>query len=241
MIRSAIAAAATLLVGGVGMWLYAQHWHPSERAYPFQGIDVSRYQGSIDWRGLTHQGVDFAYIKATEGGDLRDSQFASNWRSAGAVGIARGAYHFFTLCRSGADQAANFLAAVPGDRDALPPAVDLEFGGNCSYRPPREQLLRELGTFLQRIEARSGKPALLYLTSEFDDAYRISEVIDRPLWLRSLYFEPQFGARHWTLWQASNLRQLRGIEGRVDWNAARLDLARIAPAFGNQGRAENPR
>jgi lysozyme len=123
----------------------------------------------------------------------------------------------------------------------LPPAVDLEFGGNCSARPTRGTLLRELATFLRLVEARSGKPALLYLTAEFDDAYHVSQAIDRPLWLRRIYLEPDFGGRPWTLWQASNMRRLRGIDGRVDWNAARLDLARIAPAFGSQGRAEKPR
>ena len=241
MIRSAIAAAAVLLVGGVGIWLYAQHWHPSEHSYPFQGIDVSRHQGTIDWQELPRQGVDFAYIKASEGGDFHDTQFKINWRAAGAAGIGRGAYHFFTLCRSGAEQAANFLAAVPSDPGALPPAVDLEFGGNCSARPARETLLRELTTFLRLIEARSGKPALLYLTAEFDDAYQLSQAIDRPLWLRRIYLEPDFAGRPWTLWQASNMRRLSGIDGRVDWNAARLDLARIGPAFGAQGRAEKPR
>ena len=142
MIRSAIATVAVLLVGGAAIWLYAQHWHPSEHSYPFQGIDVSRHQGTIDWQDLPRQGVDFAYIKASEGGDFRDTRFKTNWRAAGGAGIGRGAYHFFTLCRSGADQAANFLAAVPSDSGALPPAVDLEFGGNCSARPTRGTLLQ---------------------------------------------------------------------------------------------------
>jgi len=106
-------------IAGLG-WLsaraYAPHWHPSDDLYPHQGIDVSHYQGRIDWRALPAQGVDFAYIKASEGGDLRDDAFAANWAGAERAGIARGAYHFFTLCRPGADQAANFIAAVPAVR-----------------------------------------------------------------------------------------------------------------------------
>jgi lysozyme len=204
-----------------GLWCYAPHWHPSDQAFPIQGIDVSHHQGRIDWAALPGQGVDFAYIKASEGGDHRDSAFAVNWAGARAAGIARGAYHFFTLCRPGAEQAANFIAAVPAEADALPPAVDLEYMGNCGLRRSPEAFHRELAAFVRAVEARYRKPVLLYLTREFDSAYRVSARVNRPLWLRGIVLEPRFGARPWQLWQASNFRRLRGIEGRVDWNVAR--------------------
>ena len=130
--------AGLALVAGAGLafaaCLYSGHWHPSDSRFPAQGIDVSHHQGAIDWPLLPAQGVDFAYIKASEGGDHRDRAFAANWSGARRAGIARGAYHFFTLCRPGADQAANFIAAVPAEPDALPPAVDLEYMGNCAAR-----------------------------------------------------------------------------------------------------------
>jgi lysozyme len=212
----------TILAGAaLFLWLRAPHWHPSDAAWPRQGIDVSHHQGAIDWPALPAQGVDFAYIKATEGGDHRDRRFAENWRAARAAGIPRGAYHFFTLCRPGADQAANFIAAVPAEPDALPPAVDLEYMGNCEGRPDVAGFHRELAIFLAAVEAHYGKPALLYLTGEFDAAFQVSARVNRPLWLRSLVFEPRFGARPWTLWQVSNFRRLDGIAGRVDWNVAR--------------------
>ena len=222
--RWLIAAGAllTLLAGAaLFLWQYAPHWHPSEAAYPTQGIDVSHHQGWIDWAALPAQGVDFAYIKATEGGDHRDTRFIENWRASRAAGIRHGAYHFFTLCRPGADQAANFIAAVPVEPDALPPAVDLEYMGNCDGRPGVEAFHRELAAFLAAIEAHYGQPALLYLTEEFDTAFQVSVRVNRPLWLRSLLVEPRFGARPWTYWQVSNLRRLRGIAGPVDWNVAR--------------------
>jgi lysozyme len=214
--------AFVLTVGfAAGLWFFARGWHPSESEFPLQGIDVSHHQGRIEWPLLKSQGVAFAYIKASEGGDARDPLLAANIKGAGESGIARGAYHFFTLCRSGADQAANFMAAAPSDPEALPHAVDLEFGGNCAKRPGRDALLRELREFLRRVEAHSGKPALLYLTAEFDSAYRISAAVDRPLWLRSIVRRPDYGARSWQIWQASNFRRLRGIRGPVDWNVAR--------------------
>jgi lysozyme len=214
----ALLAAAALTAA---LWHQASRWHPSDRRFPVQGIDVSHHQGRIDWSRLPAQGVDFAYIKASEGGDHRDRAFAANWSGAGRAGIARGAYHFFTLCRSGADQAANFIAAVPAEPDALPPAVDLEHMGNCSRSVSPEQLHAELAAYIEAVEARYRKPVLLYLTAEFDRAYQVSARVDRPLWLRSLIRQPRFGARPWTLWQVSNFRRLRGIEGRVDWNVRR--------------------
>ena len=201
--------------------VYAKYWHPSERRYPVQGIDISHHQGRIDWQALPSQGVDFAYIKASEGGDHRDGRFAQNWAGAANARIARGAYHFFTLCRSGAEQAANFIAAVPNDADALPPAVDLEYLGNCGGRPAIGDFHAELAAYIRLVETHYRKPVLLYLTAEFDAAYQVSAHVRRPLWLRRLVFEPDFGARPWRIWQASNFRRLRGIEGRVDWNVAR--------------------
>lgn len=202
-------------------WFVAGRWTPARSEYPVQGIDVSHHQGAIDWSVLPAQGVNFAYIKATEGGDHRDRLFAQNWKAAAAAGIDRGAYHFFTLCRSGAEQAANFIAAVPLDPAALAPAVDLEHLGNCSRRVSRGAFHAELATFIRLVEAHFGKPVLLYLTEEFDRAYEVSARVQRPLWLRSLVLSPDFGERPWQLWQASNFRRLRGIKGRVDWNVRR--------------------
>lgn len=229
--RIVLIVAALAAALGIAAWLGHGHWTPSRSAYSVQGIDVSHHQGRIDWTKLRAQGVDFAYIKATEGGDHRDRRLAENWAAAKASGISRGAYHFFTLCRSGADQAANFVATVPRDPDALPPAVDLEFLGNCrgSRGFDRAALHRELGVFLRIVEAHSGKRAILYLTEEFDDAFAVSFGFDRPLWLRNIILEPRFGSRPWTLWQASNFRRLDGIQGRVDWNAADLTKGGLPP------------
>lgn len=216
---AALALAAGIAYTGL---ILIGRWHPSTADFPRQGIDVSHHNGAIDWRTLRAQGVSFAYIKSSEGGDYRDPAFITNWNSAAAAGVDHGAYHFFTLCRSGKDQADNFLATVPQDSRALPPAIDLEYLGNCEKRPSPEAVRRELVQFLARIEARDG-PAILYLTEEFDRTYEISTHINRPLWLRRLLFQPTFGARPWGIWQASNARRLQGISGRVDWNVMRRE------------------
>lgn len=217
-------AIVLLAITGIGIagWLYAIHWRPSEASWPRQGIDVSRHQGMIDWPAVARQRrVDFVYIKASEGGDLRDPMFAVNWQGAGSVGIARGAYHFFSLCKPGDVQAANFIGAVPGDGNMLAPAVDLEFGGNCSERPDPEALLAELMVFIRTVEQRYRQPVVLYLTREFDAGYGVSARIPRRLWLRSIFREPKWGERPWSMWQASGFHSVPGIQGGVDWNVAR--------------------
>jgi lysozyme len=216
--------AVAALVAAAIWWLTRTEsgdWHPSTLHYPRQGIDVSHHQGNIDWPLLPNAGVDFAYIKATEGGDYRDPLFAENWAGAKAVGIERGGYHFFSLCRPGAEQAANFIATVPRVADALPPAIDLEYLGNCDKPVSVAAFQRELNTFIRLVERRYQQRVILYLTGEFDRTYQVSARVDRPLWLRSILTEPGFGARPWTLWQASSFRRLPGIAGRVDWNVAR--------------------
>jgi hypothetical protein len=110
--RSFVLGLAALAAGGALAAILAYH-------YEFQlaplwsnviGVDVSNHQGEIDWSALAGSNVAFAYIKATEGGDFRDRRFQLNWDGAKRAGLARGAYHFFTQCRSGAEQARNFIA-----------------------------------------------------------------------------------------------------------------------------------
>ena len=90
-------------------------WSGSTPAhYPVHGIDVSKYQGDIDWHRVRASGVGFAFIKATEGGDHADERFAENWAArAGAAGMPRGAYHYYYFCRPALEQAAWFIEPRP--------------------------------------------------------------------------------------------------------------------------------
>jgi lysozyme len=194
---------------------------PDRTKWPIQGIDVSRHQGVIDWPTVATTGVDFAYIKATEGGDFTDRMFQQNWQRSGEAGIPHSAYHFFTLCRSGKEQASHVIATIQKEDNSLPLAVDLEFGGNCAQRPSRAALHKELSDFLVAVEKHYGKPVLLYLVQDFDDYYEISRTFPRSLWYRSLYQEPGKLSQPLAIWQFHNWTRVKGIEGPVDWNAAK--------------------
>ena len=103
--------------------MFVPDWRPALAGTERYGVDVSAHQGEIDWQRVASDGIEFTYVKATEGQDWVDEQFTTNWEGAAAARIDRGAYHFFTLCAPGADQARNFLRVAPPDVAALPPAI----------------------------------------------------------------------------------------------------------------------
>ncbi|TPI56703.1 MULTISPECIES: GH25 family lysozyme [unclassified Mesorhizobium] len=217
---------AMLMVAGGFFYFHA--FSPDRGKYPVRGIDVSHHQGRIDWRRVAAADVAFAVIKATEGGDHVDDAFATNLREARAAGLAVGAYHFFTFCRPGADQAKNFIAVVPHDQPLLPPVVDIEFGGNCPQRPSPEQLDTELQAFLGPVEAAFGKKAIIYLTDDAATAYA-GQIAARPLWLRSLLLEP--GRDDWVYWQYHNRGRVEGIVGDVDLNVLQGGQEKLSALF----------
>ena len=229
-------AAGLVLAGLVaaGGFLYFRTFSPDRDRYPVRGIDVSHHQHQIDWRRVAADDVAFAVIKATEGGDYVDDAFAANLREARAAGLAVGAYHFFTFCRPGADQAKNFISVVPRDGPLLPPVVDIEFGGNCPKRPTPEQLNAELQAFLGPVEAAFGKPAIIYLIDEAADAYS-GQIASRQRWVRSLALWP--GHDDWIYWQYHNRGRVDGISGDVDLNVLQGGQEKLAELFS----AETPR
>ena len=202
-------------VVGAGGWLYFFNFSPDRSKYPVRGIDVSHHQGSIDWQRVAADDVSFAIIKATEGGDYGDEEFLGNYLSARSLGIAVGAYHFFTFCRPAIEQAQNFIRTVPKDDPQLPPVVDIEFGGNCATRPGIEELAAELKVFTDRVGAEFGQPVVIYAIGEALEQYR-SALPERAAWVRSLAWHP--GHEDWVYWQYHNKGRVDGIEGDVDLN-----------------------
>jgi lysozyme len=211
-------------------WTYFSTFSPDRGRYPIRGIDVSHHQGVIDWQAVADDDVGFAYIKASEGGDYVDKDFATNVRAARDAGIAVGAYHFFTMCRPGAEQAANFLAQVKAVGAMLPPAVDLEYEGNCASRPDAKSVAEELAAFLALVEAALGKQAVFYLTYGFYDDYAAS-LPERPLWTRWIAWHP--ADEDWLIWQYHDKGTVKGIAGDVDLNVWQGDRASLLAQVGS--------
>ncbi|MCT8996856.1 glycoside hydrolase family 25 protein [Chelativorans intermedius] len=193
-------------------------------AYPVHGTDVSKYQGEVDWRRVAGSGISFAFIKATEGGDLVDETFARNWREARAAGIPRGAYHFFYFCRPAIEQARWFIRHVPREKDALPPVLDMEWNSHsptCRRRPPPQEVRREMQIFLDAVERHYGRRPIIYTSVDFFDDNGLERFADYPFWLRSVAGHPDdtYADHPWVFWQYTGTGVVPGIEGDADINA----------------------
>ncbi|QRM34726.1 GH25 family lysozyme [Microvirga sp. VF16] len=194
------------------------------QSHPIQGIDVSKWQGKIDWSSVRAAGTKFAFIKATEGGDHVDERFMENWEKARAAGVPRGAYHFVYWCRSATEQVEWFKKNVPADPDALPPVLDVEWNGSsrtCPTKVPREEALSMIRLMLREMEAYTGKRPIIYTDITFHKEVLEGELPDYPHWLRSVAAGPEerYAGRPWILWQYTATGRVPGISGNVDRNA----------------------
>lgn len=195
----------------------------SPAEYPVHGIDASRWQGAIDWTVARRAGVNFAFLKATEGGDLLDPRFAEYWSGARQAGVARGAYHFFYFCTPAAVQARWFIANVPREAGSLPPVLDLEwnpFSPTCTFRPPPEVVRSEARIFIDMVTRHYGQAPVIYTTVDFWHENDIA-ALGGDTWLRSVAGHPAqvYPGARWTFWQYTATGLASGIEGEVDLNA----------------------
>lgn len=197
---------------------------PDPEQYPVMGVDVSRYQGVIDWNILETQNVQFAFIKATEGSSHQDPCFSRNWENIRNTGIYAGAYHFFSFESSGETQAKNFIRTV-GELDGnLPPVVDFEFYGDYAGNPLSKAETREiLNSLLAGLEEYYQVKPILYLTEKTYYYYILGGGYgDYPLWMRDTYAEPM---NHWKFWQYSDQGRLDGYDGiQADHTEVCIDL-----------------
>jgi lysozyme len=219
--RGLLVGLAALAVGLPTIFACHYEFQLAPLWYNVIGVDVSNHQGDINWPALARNHVAFAYIKATEGGDFRDKRFQLNWEGAKRAGLVRGAYHFFTQCRSGAEQAKNFIATVPREHGALPPVIDAEHMGPCPTGQQVGSVIREIATLIDALEAHYGRRPVIYTGSEFDAAYLQGQLTGDRFWLRSLFWPPWFRTGQWVIWQFHDAGTRAGINGPVDLNVFR--------------------
>ncbi|MFP1633315.1 GH25 family lysozyme [Zhengella sp. ZM62] len=191
--------------------------------YPVHGVDVSRWQGEIDWLKLKKEGANFVYIKATEGGDHLDPSFMRNWRGAQKAGVARGAYHFFYWCTVAEVQADWFIRNVPKEKGTLPPVIDVEWNAHsksCPKRPSREVVLAKMKVFMEKLERHYGQQPVIYTAPDFYRDNLRGEFKNHSFWLRAVAEHPSkvYPGREFAFWQYSGTGLASGVDNHIDLN-----------------------
>lgn len=206
-----------------------------------RGIDVSKWQGDIDWDAVAAAGVKFAVIRVSHGLEYIDEWFADNWSEAKRVGILRGAYQFANFSEDPAELANLFVDLMgplePGD---LPPVYDIEStdGQNAATIVARAQ------EWVNIVEQRTGARPTIYTGKYFwqDNVASSDAFVNDHLWVAQ-YRDgcPDLPSpwTRWTMWQNSSTGRINGISGNVDTNffngnyAALLDYAVGEPSCGD--------
>jgi lysozyme len=178
-----------------------------------RGLDVSHYQGTIDWQSVAESGIAFAFIKATQGTTNFDPHFQANWSGAKAAEVLRGAYHFYEPGVDPHQQAVTFLSAVQPEPGELPPVLDVETPGQAS------EIISGIEVWLSTVEHAIGKIPILYTSPGFWSGLGVSSFGRYPLWIAEYGVSaPKIpeGWATWTFWQDSENGSVPGIDTPVD-------------------------
>ncbi|WP_338467252.1 glycoside hydrolase family 25 protein [Novosphingobium sp. ZN18A2] len=212
------AALLLLLVAGGAAWREARKWKPARTDYPVQGVWLDANAMPVDWRLLHAEGADFAYLTATIGSERRDPAFGKALAAVRDRGMQAGAVIVYDACEPEDGQAANFVTTVPRDSHLLPPAVSLDIDpAHCGEVPSEAALQSELTTFLNQIERHSGKPAILMMSSRFEKRYHLSTMLDRNTWVEGDFIAPDYVARPWVLWTATDRLHTPASDAALRW------------------------
>ena len=180
-----------------------------------EGIDVSHYQGTIDWDALMAETkISYVYIKATEGAALVDDTYAYNLREARRVGLSAGSYHFYRPNVDWKTQLENLTSTVRREEQDLVPIIDIEHRGNVGY----DKFIADLNAFVAEVTKHYGKKPLLYTFQNFYNKYLCGTFKDYH-WMIARYRpdEPTLDdGRKFIIWQYSAKGSVRGIRGNVD-------------------------
>ena len=199
--------------------LYGDANYPE--GYEIHGIDISHYQGDIDWDDLSNAMIEgcplrFVMIKSTEGSTRLDSKFKENFRQAREYGYIRGAYHFWSNKSSARDQAYHFLNKVRLEDGDLPPVLDVE------HKPKDrsvEDFQRDVLTWLHIVEDKYHVKPIIYTYYKFKEKYLSAPVFnDYPYWIAHYYVDKVEYKGPWKFWQHTDAGKLPGIKGYVDFN-----------------------
>ena len=185
--------------------------------FEVKGVDVSEYQGEVDWDKIKEQNIDFAFIKATEGSKGKDNSFDKNYEKLKNMDMLLGLYHFFSFESLGEEQADNYIKVVgniENDENLMLPIIDIEY---YSYykkaKPNKEWVTKELQKMLDKLEKTYRVKPIIYTTMEFYQEYIEGEFLEYDIWIRNILTKPDLENREWKFWQYTGRGKLKGYNG----------------------------
>jgi lysozyme len=197
------------------------------RGTTVQGIDVSTYQGNIDWAAVKASGVDFTFIRSSDGLTHPDSKFAKNWAGAKSAGVIRGVYQFFQPGEDAIAQADMMLDAMgPLDAGDLPPVIDVEATGGQTPAV----VAAGVKAWVEHVAAKTGRTPIIYSGKYFWNDNVGTDMTAYPLWI------PAYGPvcpdlpnpwQDWAFFQYASTGSVPGISGNVDMDYWNGDLASL--------------
>lgn len=210
--------ASALLLAGASLWAYRQFIitppYVDPERYPIRGIDVSRHNGLMNLDAAARDGIEFIFIKASEGGETKDPNFRLNYDKARHAGMKIGAYHFFRFDRDGVTQAMNLHDVVRFRHLDLGVAIDVERHNNATGVPD-DSIRERLAAMIDYLHLR-GYRVTLYSNAEGYYDLLHTDFRGAPLWICSFKSMPI--NREWDFWQYYHHGKVAGIRGDVDLN-----------------------
>ena len=179
----------------------------------FDGIDISKHQGNINWTELKNNyNIKFIYIKATEGSSHNDPRYKEYITAARKHGFKVGSYHFFRTTSSAQDQFLNFVRTVKREEQDLLPMIDIEEKKNWS----EQQLRDSVKVFADLVESYYGCKPLIYTGEKFFNDFLGLAFKHYPLFIAKYStIAPKVNSK-WTLWQFSESGVFKGVGPVVD-------------------------
>jgi lysozyme len=211
-----------------------------------KGVDVSHFDGTVDWAAARRDGIGFAIIKATEGTSFVDNHFTTNWTNTRTNGIIHGAYHFFRPKSDPVAQADFFvkIAGTPKSGD-LPPVIDLEVTDGLTAA----QVAAGARTFLQRVQQVTGRVPMIYTSVRVFNSLLGGPAGFSPysLWVANWNVRcpniPDPPWTRWTFWQSSATGTVAGFSDPVDvdsFNGTSADLMAFVKPPSAPGELASP-
>ncbi len=187
-----------------------------------QGIDVSHYQGDIDWQAVRDAGIEFVFIKCTDSTNDKDSKFEANWAGAKDAGIPRGAYHFFHPEKDPGAQANFFLKCFDEQVGELSPVVDVERYKDDFAKLECQDVLDKINAFAKTVSQKLKDKIIIYTNpSTWEQNMCGADIFDdNGIWIAEYSATLKLDGKwkKWNFWQYSQSGTIKGIDGSVDLN-----------------------